>query len=147
MKQLMHPAGYTITIESWENDGDYSATKTMYLPTEKQARTVVKFAQLFCNSYRTSDEEEFGNLYEITGSARAKLIEIVRNIYEDDEGFKEFCEGDTSDDAVYEWIYEQLNDLGLRGLQEGQFSRVVERMSVQYHNEPVYADVIDISTW
>ena len=45
--------GYTITVTSWENDGDYYQTNTMTVQTEEEARKIAKLCnELFisCNN-------------------------------------------------------------------------------------------------
>ena len=56
MKKLIDKKGYTITVTSWENDGDNYATKSMTVDTETEARKIYKICtELFddvCNNER-----------------------------------------------------------------------------------------------
>lgn len=150
MKTLVIPAGYAITVLSWENDADYYATKTISGLTEKQAHIVADFAQLFRSSYRFNTKRgttSFDNLYEPSEGDLEELYAATDAIIGDDPFFKvvygwDNYERPTKEDMSYmsDAVYELMSSLGLSGQQENQFSRVAETITVHYYPEDVYAN-------
>ena len=150
MKTLVIPAGYAVTVVSWENDGDYYATKTMNGLSKEHARIVLNFAQLFQNCWRIGTKRgttSFDNLYEPSEGDLASLYTAADSIIGDDPFFKVVYGWDdyvrVDEDnfwQISEAVYELMSSLGLSGQQENQFSRVAESITVHYYPEDVYAD-------
>lgn len=150
MKTLVQPAGYTIVVESWENDGDYRATKTMSGLSREHARIVFNFAQLFLSYWRTGTKRgitSFDNLYEPSDGDLKNLYAAADAIIGDDPFFKVVYGWDdyvrVNEDnfwQISDAVYELMSSLGLNGQQENQYSRVAESITVHYYPEDVYAD-------
>jgi len=162
---ITQPAGYAITIASWENDADYSATKTMSVTTLEQAQLVVKIAKLFRSNWRYNTvrgETSFDNMYEANSYELAQMFIVISKIIGDyplfqelfgwddfvmptTQDFEDYDEAEDSPvDGMYDAVFELLSSLGLSGMQDGQSTRVAERITVLHYPEPVYAeDVTD----
>lgn len=150
MKTLVIPAGYAITVVSWENDADYYATKTMSGLSKEHARIVVDFAKIFRSCYRFDTNRgttSFDNLYEPSEGDLEELYTATDAIIGDDPFFKvvygwDNYERPTKEDMSYmsDAVYELMLSLGLSGQQENQFSRVAESITVHYYAEPIYAE-------
>ncbi len=74
MKTII-PAGYRVTIESWENDGDNATTKVLEGLTEQDAKFVVDFASLFKS--QNNKKPGIGNMYEPDDEERAQVAKAV----------------------------------------------------------------------
>jgi hypothetical protein len=159
-KVLVQPAGYAITIASWENDADFNATKTLSVANLQEAQIVVAIAKLFGSYWRNKTirgETSFDNLYEPSVSeltamcqAIAKIVGVYplfQRLYGwSDEDFSMPTEQDFNEDEsdaveeLHDAVFELLASLGLSGQQEGQYTRVAESITVHYYAEPVYAE-------
>lgn len=161
-KVLVQPAGYAITIASWENDADYRATKTMQVAKLEQVKIVTAIANLFRSDWRNGTirgETSFDNMYapstyEINAMfmAIAKIIgdyPLFQELYgwtdftmPTDQDFGEYDELDENSlvDGMQDAVWELLDSLGLSGQQDEQCTRVAESITVHYYPEAVYAD-------
>lgn len=162
-KVLVQPAGYAITIASWENDADYRATKTMNVPTLEQAQLVTAIAKLFRSDRRNGTirgETSFDNMYapntdEINAMFRAiaKIVgdyPLFQELYgwsdfkmPTEQGFSEY--DDSPVDDMHAAVFELLDSLGLNGQQEEQVTRVAESITVHYYPEAIYAEDVTVS--
>lgn len=165
-KVLVQPAGYAITIASWENDADYAATKTMSVATIEEAQIVVAIAKLFRSNWRyktVRGETSFENLYEPTESELTNMFHTIAKIVGDyplfqrlfqrlfgwddfhmptEQDFQNYLESEDSSPAevMHDAVFELLASLGLSGQQDGQYTRVAETITVHYYAEPAYAE-------
>ena len=167
MKILTQPAGYAITIASWENDGDYNATKTMSVTTLEHARIVTSIAKLFRSYWQTGSvrgETSFDNMYDASPSELHDMFRAISKIIGDyplfqellgwddfvlptEQDFSNYDELDVDSpvEGMHEAVFELLALLGLSGLQDNQYTRVAESITVRYYPEDVYAeDVTDV---
>jgi len=161
-KVLVQPAGYAITIASWENDADYPATKTMSVSTLEQAQLVTAIAKLFRSDWRNGTirgETSFDNMYapntyEINAMFRA-IAKIVGDyplfqelygwddfILPTEQDFQDYDELDDDNpiEDVHDAVFELLASLGLSGQQDEQATRVAESITVHYYPEAIYAE-------
>ena len=164
-KVLVQPAGYAITIASWENDADFNATKTLSVATLQEAQIIVAIAKLFNSYWRNKTirgETSFDNLYEPGDSELAAMFKAIAQIvgdyplfqrlygYDDwddyrtptEQEFEDYIEGIVVGPIEYMHaaVFELLDSLGLSGQQEGQYTRVAESITVHYYAEPIYAE-------
>lgn len=161
-KVLVQPAGYAITIASWENDADYRATKTMNVSTLEQAQLVTAIAKLFRSDWSNGTirgETSFDNMYapntyEINAMFRAiaKIVgdyPLFQELYDwadfkmpTEQDFSEYDEldDDSPVDGMHEAVFELLDSLGLNGQQDEQATRVADSITVHYYPEPIYAE-------
>lgn len=157
-KVLVQPAGYAITIASWENDADFRATKTLSVASLEEASLVVAIAKLFNSYWRNKTirgETSFDNLYEPSESELTTMFHTIAKIVGDYPlfqrlyGWDDFStptEQDFNEDEsdaveeLHDAVFELLDSLGLSGQQEGQYTRVAESITVHYYAEPVYAE-------
>jgi hypothetical protein len=139
MTQTIIPAGYRVTIESWENDADNYKTKVVEGLNESSVKFIIDFVKLFYSKNNYHGPKGFGNIYDpsekeckafeeaynnvVNSHIEKDTEEKIRQYFWDDEvdGFYEdHCEG------VMDFAY----DLGLRG---GDFyTRVLDSYKVEY---------------
>jgi hypothetical protein len=140
-KELLYPAGYRLTIHSWENDVDNTKTNIVAGLTERQAQIMVSIAKLF--KYRHNSVAGIGNMYEPNDEEMIesghKLLETLSLqgclINKDDELYE-----------VEPWLcFEELfsketghefYELGLTS--DEFFTRVAESIDVSLLEEPIY---------
>ena len=161
-KVLVQPAGYAITVASWENDADYPATKTTNVTTLQQAQLVVKIAKLFRSNWRYNTvrgETSFDNMYDANLQELHDMFRAISKIIGDyplfqellgwddfvlptEKDFEEYDEfGDVGPvEGMHDAVFELLASLGLSGMQDCQSTRVAEHITVLYYTEPVYAE-------
>lgn len=135
MKNTVIPAGYRVTITSWENDGDNYNTKILEGLTVQQAKFYVDFAKLFTKS---GWEGGIGNLYEPNDQEIAKAYAQIEplaikhnaaiyslNIFDADILTSAIDEGDAG-----EMLMELAYDIGLSC---GEFwTRFCEEIKVEF---------------
>lgn len=163
-KVLVQPAGYAITVASWENDADFSATKTMNVTTIEQARVVTSIAKLFRSDWKNNTirgETSFDNMYAANNYELRAMFHAISKIigeyplFQELYGWDDFilprgldfenCEqGNEDEDSLVEYMYdavfELLASLGLNGQQEEQYTRVADSITVRYYPEDIYAE-------
>lgn len=130
--------GYTITVVSWENDGDNYNTKSIIVDTIDKARDYYELMQL-CVSENNRPGMEFrlGNTYDGFNKDQIQLIvDFFKshpnicgdNVFEDDDEYVDF---------FYELSYDLL------GGSEYYVCRVMENCIVTFLEEDVYAEKIE----
>ena len=77
MKQQVAKKGYTITVDSWENDGDYSQTHSITVDSKEKAKAYHDLMQL-CKSENNQPKGviKLGNTY---GSFSEKQEEVIND--------------------------------------------------------------------
>jgi len=139
MKILVQPAGYAITVTSWENDGDNYNTKTCTVAAKQDAQVLYNLAMLIHS--QNQNPNCFGNMYEPNEHEIQKFAQAVAAI----PGIKDYIDTivpemlDPEYGADYlDVVMDTLYDLGLSC---GEFyTRVAETVTVRYYAEPVYAE-------
>lgn len=143
MKMLVQPAGYAITVTSWENDGDSYNTKTLTVSSREEAQVLYNLAMLLRS--RSHNQNSFGNMYEPNEYELQQFSDAVAAIPYINNFLHSICpelEADIEDPengAEYmDVVMDQLYELGLTC---GEFyTRVAETIVVHYYAEPVYAE-------
>ena len=143
MKQTKIPAGYRITVTTWEDDADNYNTEIV----EGLNKTEVAFFVDACKQFysRNRDANCIGNMYDPSPKELKKfqdcMVALVARHPEmvNSEHFKDYFEEmDDEDKEVYEdegeyvssWMSELLYDFGLTS---GEFfTRVCESFKVEY---------------
>ena len=140
-KTTIIPAGYRITVDSWENDGDNSRTKTIEGLSEQDAKFAVDFALLFGS--RNGKDEGFGNLYEPSDKEMNKVGEAIKEVVAKHSPLpKDLSEVFEDADSDVFCMLEYAYDLGLTG---GEFfTRVLDGIKVEYIPEPI--EIQDVTT-
>lgn len=133
---ILHKAGYTIRVSSWENDADNRRTVDFYIGEKEKVEVVVKFANLFRS--KNSRPAGIGNLNE-TYEAYETLLEFY------EENMPWFCEDidlegivdeDEEADIICGCMLDFAYELGLSG-SEYYATRVFERLQVLYFENDV----------
>lgn len=129
MKYTRIPAGYRVTITSWENDGDNRNTAYIGGLSWDQVRLLVKLAELF-HSHNQQGERWYGNLYSPTDAEREVVGCAIQTTFDKYNTHEPTWSIDRCRDM--------LADLQLMGCSEF-YTRVLDNVVVEY-----YPDAFDI---
>ena len=136
MKVKAIEKGYTLKVQSWENDGDNYRTKYLTVSTEKEAKVTVKM----CKELLVSNGG-IGNLTEYEDDKAQYLVdEWVKENPDIFIGFDDYEEWDSAE--TYDYIMEIKSDLV--GYSEYYISRVVESVQVTYSPQDIYVEEIKL---
>lgn len=130
MAHKVIPAGYMLVVRSSENDGDFGKTITLDgLSKEEVARYLSVMDKL--------EKEGLTNLYEVP-DGRAKITACVKSLYSESEWRASTPKWYPSKEYfdTYRAI-DVLNELGLAGMEDGQFTRCVDEVNVYLNPEPI----------
>ena len=141
-KETIIPAGYRLSVTTWENDGDNYQTKMLEGLTKERVTALVALCKLFSSKNRGAG---IGNIYDPNDHERAKANRAISKVLKKyPEEFPFFVEGkeDDEEDGVSDSAWTLIYDLGLAG---GDFyTRVMERIKVEYMPTEVrLSDVTD----
>jgi hypothetical protein len=121
-KELVIEKGYTLTVTSWENDGDNYNTESMTVETLEEARRIYRV----CNElFKSDDEGGVGN--SMSGENEEVIEEYIENNPE-----LNLTEGEIRD-LSYD----------LMGSSEYYDYRVCESVSVTYSPKDIYLEKIE----
>jgi len=146
MKKVINK-GYTLTVDSYENDGDNSRTMSMTVDTKEEAQAI----HLMCttlfqskNSNYNGNEIGIGNMMKEDYDEALEFIipfmkehPILLEKYKDDLDILDY----ENDDKLVEICREYNYDL--MGGSEWYFSRVCESCTVTYSAEDVFLEEIN----
>ena len=134
-KHLLLPKGYTLSITSWENDGDYYHTKGYTVDSKDVAKEILDFCNL-CKS-GSNNTTTVGDGY---GSRRRHLIVdfFKRHTLLADYLGINLEDEDSIMDAFYDLSYDLL------GSSEDYDCRVFSAATVVYSPVDVYAEKVTL---
>ena len=142
MKKKVYSKGYTITVTSWENDGDNYNTKSITVDTIEKAKAYNDLMQL-CRSKNNQPRGvvKLGNTYGNFNKEQKNLIsEFFKEntiILPEDVKPEELIEDeDLAVDMFSEISYELL------GSSEDYSCRVMQSCSVTYSPEDVFLEEV-----
>lgn len=129
-KSLIAKAGWTITVTSWENDGDYGKTESHTVTEKRHAEFFVKLARLL--------EGDYGNMYEPYEEQKQGLNQAIMELVTSC-GVEDLLPGKESwHDTEDEQAYDFLHCLGLAGYDF--YTRNPEDVSITYSPEDIFAE-------
>lgn len=130
MKYTTLPAGYRLTVNSWENDGDASATKIVAGLTRTQVKYYLEFLKLLEN------DSEYSNMFDPTfeqiAAFHAEFVQIAKKYSAE---LVEAC-APTGQHQVHAAVV-KLNEMLLGWGSEGFYTRVFESFKVEYFPEEI----------
>ena len=131
-KVTVIPAGYRVSVTSWENDGDNYNTKTIEGLESNQVSMIVAVCQLMKSGL-------YGNLYE---PSPARIEAFRKELWKIALTFPDAFHANFIEDEIVDEAWELIAELGLTG---GDFySRVFERIKIEHIKKPIkIADVTD----
>lgn len=133
--------GYTITVNSWENDGDYPSTKKLTVETIEEVKAYWDLLNL-CKSYAYGDGNGLGNTLD---NFDDKQLEAIVNTIKKHEIFnKQFTSLNYKFDdggQIQDWFCDTTHKL--LGSSEYYVCRVLENIFIVYSEEDVYLDTIE----
>ena len=134
-KTLVQAKGYTITVESWENDGDYSQTKEVTVDTLEKAKALANICEL---AHRTKNHRNgIGNTCESRDDEKCK--DLILEFFQNEENLilLDNISCDDEDDYIdifNDWAYDLL------GCSEFYLYRVCDSYEISYTPEDVYVE-------
>lgn len=135
--KILYPAGYLITVESWENDADNYNTETYHTRSEAHARAVVKFANVFKS--QNNSKHGIGNMYEPDDEELDRADRTLREFYKENPAISEVSGWDPIDDEnVVSWLIDFAAELGLSCGE--YYTRVCSRVDAIRFPMDVYAE-------
>ena len=136
--------GYTLTVTSWENDGDYVQTRPHTVDTKEEAKAWYEMMQL-CKSQNNQPDGviSLGNGDEISDKQSKVIIDFIEQndlIFQREilDEIKE--EGDDVTEELEDWFLEKAAEL--LGSSEYYICRVMESCTVTYSPEDIYLEEI-----
>ena len=137
--------GYTVTCESWENDGDNYNTKSVIVQSKKTAEALYQMCKILFQS-ENKRGQGIGNSSDVDDSIKEKIRNFMKQYpyLLNDEELMELaeCEEDEEQELdFYEsicnhWKYELL------GGSEYYYCRVAETTTVTYSPEDIFVEQI-----
>ncbi len=136
MKKKILLKGYTITVTSWENDGDNNRTESMTVESKDEAQAIVKMCKkLFVSS--NNGEGGIGNLMEDDTEIAAQIIlDYIQANPEILQGKK------LSDEKIIDLVMDY--NYNLMGGSEYYYSRVFESCDVVYSDSDIFTEAINL---
>ena len=141
-KKLIVKKGYTLSVVSWENDGDNYNTQTKTVETIEEAEALYKLMQL-CKSKNNGGL--LGNSHD---DWNIRQLTTLGNFFRENPlALKEFFGYNPNldvadiDDETYAEYFDELKG-DLLGYSEYYNCRVMESCTVTYSPEDIYLDVI-----
>jgi hypothetical protein len=137
MKKEIISKGYTITVVSWENDGDHYNTESMTVNTLEKALALYNL-MMMCDSQST---DGLGNAIDFTDKEINRIIQFFKDnpvlVY---DRLDEFYEDYTEEDMFLDLFHEYTERL--MGGSEDYSCRVMESCDVIYSEEDIFVDMI-----
>ena len=128
------PSGYTITVYSWENDGDNRSQKSIQGLTKEEVTMYYAIAQGFNHS--SDYNNRICNLYKPTKEKINKVAEFMQGIY---DRFTKEWKDKVHSEFHKDSIVDVLETLGLTSYEF--YTRVTDSIEVEY--SPVAITSID----
>lgn len=136
--------GYTLTVVSWENDGDNYNTKSKTVQTKEEAKVWYDLMQL-CKSKNNQPKNiiTLGNTY---GGFNEKEKEVAINFLKEhykillpNDDIEQNRDDDYEDQLIY-WFTDLAGQL--LGYGEDYACRVMESCTITYSPEDIYVEEI-----
>ena len=127
--------GYTLRVTSWENDGDYSKTKSKTFETKEEAIRAAKLCkELFVSCNRSSVGVGNCTRKDVFDDRVSRYIQNNPNIFLDQSNM-----------TIRE-ILDRIDTINteLLGSSEDYFSRVFDSLTLVYSPEDVYLQEIEV---
>ena len=125
-KILKYEKGYVITVNSWENDGDYKNSQTVHTASRSMASFMVKILDVLAKSDNT-------NRYDENMNALMSELQHLEPLY-----LAEYPDSEEPADYFESFVYEFIYDAGLSS--EYYNCRVVEDIIAIHYPENVYVE-------
>jgi hypothetical protein len=134
-QHLILPKGYTLSVTSWENDGDYYRTTDYTVYSKDIAKEILDFCNL-CKS-GSNNKTKVGNGY--THGRQDLIVEFFKQ----HQLLSEYLEIDVNDkDSIMDAFYELTYDLF--GSSEYYDCRAFSNATVTYSPVDVFAEKITL---
>lgn len=143
MSNTIIPAGYRITVQSWENDADCYAKNIEEGLTAEQTKLYVDALKLL-ESAPYDNPKGHGNLYEPNEAQLMALAVSVKGVLDRHGIVLEDLTGDMEEDAdVYNdyFVCELVGDLTSGG--DNFYTRIVSSIKVEYVPQPI--ELLDVT--
>ncbi len=136
MKHKVINKGYTITVKSWENDGDYSNTKSIVVDSLDKAKAYWDMMQLCKSSHKGAT-----NLGNTCDEFSAKQIRVIVDFMRSNPILFEGDDPNSGEEHLVDWFTEIAGEL--LGYSEFYACRVMEECIITYSPEDIYVEQIE----
>lgn len=134
-KKLIVKKGYTLSVISWENDGDNYDTNKKTVESIEEAESLYKLMML-CKSKNNVDERGLGNT--TTSKFNEDQIDMIVDFFEKNTTL---INGDINEHKCIALFYDLTDQL--LGSSEYYLCRVMESCSVTYSPSDIYLEEIN----
>ena len=135
-KEKVIQKGYTLSVTSWENDGDNYATESKTFESKELAIAVAQMCKNLFQSKNNGKPKGIGNMMDDDGrKARPIILEYMK------EHPELYTDKKKPSDATLHDICMTYNG-ELMGYSEYYYSRVFEKATLTYSPEDVYLEKI-----
>lgn len=111
MAKTIVPAGYRLTVVSWENDGDNYNTKVVEGISRERCQYLVDLCKLL--HFNISSNNVYNNLYEPSDEEIEKLTDAMMDLVVKHSISRSDLPDPTNREDVRDYVIEDLYDLGL----------------------------------
>lgn len=140
MAQTVIPAGYRLSIDSWENDGDYRQTEIIEGLSKERVQFLIELLSLFRSE--SNNDGCFGNMYDPDEGEITLAVAAMRQVMDKHRDALEDDEVDYMTD-VDQYFFSEMVSTYL-GSSENYWSRVFDGVKVEYTpTEIILEDVTD----
>ena len=127
MANVVVPAGYRLTIVSWENDGDNYNTKVVEGLSRERCQYLVDLCKML--HFSIGSRNDYNNLYEPSDEEIEKLTDAMVDIVAKHPVSPKDLPDPMNREDVRDYVIEDLYDLGLS---MGEwYTRVCEKYTVE----------------
>jgi len=138
MREKIFNKGYTVEVASWENDGDYCATKRKTYTTKEEAFAVKHMAE---NLWKTHYDSEYG-VGNMTHYSSEEYYHRVYKYFLENPTLL-ILEGGNVEESSDDILDRTSHFQELLGYSEHYLCRVCESVKVYYSEEDIYVKVVD----
>lgn len=135
--------GYTVSVTSWENDGDNYRTESIVVQSKDEAKVISEMCKTIFKSCNNGDGG-IGNMMDDEGDM---AYEVILGYLEENPEIKATiiaCNPKAKlndDERIVDFIMEKYN-YGLMGGSECYYSRVCESVDVTYSDKDVFSQEV-----
>jgi|SRR6478609_8539524 len=142
MKKKVVNKGYTITVNSWENDGDNSRTESITVDSLEEAQAYVNLMKLCKSENQSTNGIGNANDFEPKHMRRIRKCLKENPILLKGEDINLNDDGEEADEELVDFFNELVSPL--LGNSEFYACRVMENYTVTHSSEDVYSEQIKL---
>jgi len=143
--------GYTITVTSWENDGDNYRTKSMTVESEDEAKAITEMCKTLFKSCNNRGcgignmmDDEADQAKEVIAEFMINHPVLIKEFLEENPGLIDGLDVEDIDETSLDRLADicmKYNN-SLMGGSECYYSRVCEKVEVTYSDKDVFLEEV-----